>query len=161
MNVCKHAQIWSKLRPLQSKFGLIQFWIVSPHFAQLVPIEWKHSITATGTSVQWRHHGGQAGQLAPTPKPLIGHTVRPMQILDFHVKNGDRLTGYAPMSYMHQCYGRHSLVLQIQKRGSCRSCWKSYFSRPSVKLRDPLGSFSPGNWPSQAEHFILFWYLYV
>ena len=32
---CKHAQIWSKLRPLWSKFGSIQFWIVSPQFAQL------------------------------------------------------------------------------------------------------------------------------
>ena len=37
MKVCKHAQIWSKLLPLRSKFGSIQFWIVSPQFAQL---EW-------------------------------------------------------------------------------------------------------------------------
>ena len=35
MKVCKHAQIWSKLSPLRSKFGLIQFWIVSPQFAEL------------------------------------------------------------------------------------------------------------------------------
>ena len=36
MKVCKHAQIWSKLRPLRSKFGSIQFWIVSPQLAQLI-----------------------------------------------------------------------------------------------------------------------------
>ena len=35
MKVCKHAQIWSKLHLLQSKFGSIQFWIVFPQFAQL------------------------------------------------------------------------------------------------------------------------------
>ena len=35
IKVCQHAQIWSKLRPLRSKFGSIQFWIVSPQFAQL------------------------------------------------------------------------------------------------------------------------------
>ena len=36
MKVCKHAQIWSKLCPLRSKFGSIQFWIASPQFAQLM-----------------------------------------------------------------------------------------------------------------------------
>ena len=42
-----------------------------------------------------------------------------------------------------------------EKRGSCGSCWRSYSGRPSVKLRGPLGSFSPGIGPPNHKIFIL------
>ena len=98
---------------------------------------------------QWRRHGAN-GATCPLPQPPIGHPVRSMQIRgDFHVeKNGGRLTltGFAPTFYMNPVYGGRSLVLRLRKRGGCKSCW-SYFGKPSVKLRGPLGSFSPGIGP--------------
>ena len=70
-------------------------------------------------------------------------------------KNGGRFTGYAPTFYMNWCYGERSLVLRLRKRGSFKSRWRSYFGRPSVKLRGPLRSFSPGIGPPKAYIFLV------
>ena len=70
--------------------------------------------------MQWRRHGGggQAGQLAPPPRPPIGHPVRSMQIRgDFRVrKNRSKFTGFSPTFYMHRRYGGRSFSLTITKK---------------------------------------------
>ena len=104
--------------------------------------------------------GGETGQLAPPPlQPPIGHPVRSMQIRgDFHVwKNGGRFTGFVPTFYMHRRYGERSLVLRLRKkREEWRSCWRSYFGKPSVKLRSPLRSLSHDIGPPKRVIFNLF-----
>ena len=76
---------------------------------------------------------------------------------------GVGLQDLLPPFYMHRHYGGRSLPYDYEKRESWRSCWKSYFGKPSVKLRDPLGSFSPGNDPPKNDifsfSFFLMWIL--
>ena len=55
------------------------------------------------------------------------------------------------------------LCLEItgKKEGVVYKLWRSYFGRPSVKLRGPLGSFSPGMGPPSRTFFIYFLFLFV
>ena len=47
-----------------------------------------------------------------------------------------------------------------EKRGRCNSCRRSYFGRPSVKLRGPLGSFSPGIGPLKHDFSCIFIFIF-
>ena len=47
-----------------------------------------------------------------------------------------------------------------EKRGRCNSCCRSYFGRPSVKLRDPLGSFGPGIGPLKHDFSCIFIFIF-
>ena len=47
-----------------------------------------------------------------------------------------------------------------EKRGRCNSCWRSYFGRPSVKLRGPLGTFSPGIGPPKHDFSFIFIFIF-
>ena len=128
------------------------------HFFLLIMLNCFLSVAArSSVVVQWRRHGGGGanGATCPPPQPAIGHAVRSMQIReDFHVgKNRGRFPGFAPTFYMNRRYGGRSLVLWLRKRGSCKSCWRSYFGRPSVKLWGPLWSFSPGIGPPKHDIF--------
>ena len=69
-------------------------------------------------------------------------------------RNGGMFTGFAQTFYMHRRCGGRSY--DYEKRGSCGSCWRSYSGRPSVKLRGPWGSFSPGIGPPKHKIVILF-----
>ena len=68
-------------------------------------------------------------------------------------------SGVAPTFYMHRRYGGRSLVLRLRKKEGIVhiSCWRSYFARPSAKLRGHLGSFSPGISPPKQNIFFLMW----
>ena len=71
-------------------------------------------------SVQWRCHGGQAGQLAPPP-PTSDQTPREIDAdprrLSRPKKKWGRFTGFVLKFYMHRRYGGRSLVLWLQKEG--------------------------------------------
>ena len=71
-------------------------------------------------------------------------------------KKWGRFTGFAPTFYIHRRYGGHSLVLRLRKKRELWKLLKELHGRPSVKLRGPLGSFSPGIGPLKHNIFILF-----
>ena len=92
--------------------------------------------------------GGKWGNLLP--QPPIGHPVRSMQIRgDFRVrKNG---VGFQDLLRSFTCTDATADVLwsyDYEKEGVVEVVeGVRYSGRPSVKLRGPLGSFSPGIGP--------------
>ena len=92
---------------------------------------------------------GQAGQLAPPPNlrpDTPWDRCRSEEIL-VSEKVG---VGLQNLLRRFICTDVTADVLwsyDYEKRGSCGNSWRSYSGRPSVKLRGPLGSFSPGIGP--------------
>ena len=106
-----------------------------------------------------RGGGGKLGNLSPTSDRTPREIDADQRRFSCPKKVGGRFTAFAPKFYMHRRYGGRSLVLRLRKRWGCGSCW-SYSGRPSVKLRGPIGSFSPGIGSPRYNIFILFYFIF-
>ena len=108
-----------------------------------------HRLTWNGAQIRTLHHWlttaalwpvalprGGAGQLAPPPPHLRSDTLRDQCRSKEIFMSGKIYRSYGGRSFLW------SYPYQKEKR-RCRSCSRSYFDRPSVKLRGHLGSFSP------------------
>ena len=107
----------------------------------------------------WRRHGGQAGQLAPPP-PTSDRTSREIYAdprrFSCRKKMVVGLQDLLPRFTRTDATANVLWSYDCEKRRSCRSCWRGYFGSPSVKIRGPLGSFSPGMGPPEHDIYLFF-----
>ena len=117
---------------------------------------------AAGSHSQWRRHGGGGASGASCPPNLRSETpwdrYRSGEIFvseKMEVGLQDLLRRFT-CTDVTAVVGKTSglrRVLRLQKRESCGNCWRNYSGRPSVKLRGPQGSFSPGIGPPKHNIF--------
>ena len=102
--------------------------------------------------------GGKRGNLPPPP-PTSDRTPREIDADPrIFVSEKMRVGLQDLLRRFNACTDTTADVLwshAYEKRGSWWSCWRSYSGRPSVKLRGPQGSFSPGIGPPKHYIFIL------